>query len=80
VCVINSRLESNKEREERQQTSSETPFAASTTPGSVSLVSLQRFRGGLVVKAHRLVYHSTLGWILIKKKKMMKKGFVCVST
>jgi len=26
-------------------------------------------RGGLVFKAHRLVYHSTLGWIVIKKKK-----------
>jgi len=28
-----------------------------------------RFRGGLVCKAHRLVYHSTLGWRVIKKKK-----------
>jgi len=27
--------------------------------------------GGLVFKAHRLVYHSTLGWRVIKKK--MKK-------
>jgi len=27
------------------------------------------FRGGLVFKAHRLVYHSTLGLIVIKKKK-----------
>ena len=27
------------------------------------------FRGGLVFKAHRLVYHSTLGWRVIKKKK-----------
>jgi len=27
-----------------------------------------RFRGGLVFKAHRLVYHSTLGWRVIKKK------------
>ena len=31
---------------------------------------MQRFRGGLVIKAHRLVYHSTLGWIVIKKKKV----------
>jgi len=30
---------------------------------------VQRFRGGLVVKAHRLVYHSTLGVRVIKKKK-----------
>jgi len=28
-----------------------------------------RFRGGLVFKAHRLVYHSTLGLSVIKKKK-----------
>ena len=27
------------------------------------------FRGGLVFKAHRFVYHSTLGWRVIKKKK-----------
>jgi len=30
---------------------------------------VKRFRGGLIVKAHRLVYHSTLGWRVIKKKK-----------
>ena len=30
---------------------------------------VNRFRGGLVFKAHRLVYHSTLGWRVIKKKK-----------
>ena len=28
-----------------------------------------RFRGGLVFKAHKLVYHSTLGSRVIKKKK-----------
>jgi len=28
-----------------------------------------RFRGGLVFKAHRLVYHSTLGLRVITKKK-----------
>ena len=27
------------------------------------------FRGGLVFKAHRLLYHSTLGLRVIKKKK-----------
>ena len=27
----------------------------------------RRFRGGLVVKVHRLVYDSTLGWRVIKK-------------
>ena len=29
----------------------------------------QWFRGGLVFKAHRLLYHSTLGLRFIKKKK-----------
>ena len=29
---------------------------------------MQRLRGGLVFKAHRLVYHSTLGLRVIKKK------------
>jgi len=28
-----------------------------------------RFRGGLVCEAHRLLYHSTLGLRVIKKKK-----------
>ena len=32
--------------------------------------TLQRFRDGLVFKAHRLLYHSTLGLKIIKKKKM----------
>jgi len=31
--------------------------------------NVQRFRGGLVFKAHRLVYPSTLGLGVIKKKK-----------
>ena len=30
---------------------------------------MQRFRGGLVFKAHRLSYNSTLGLGVIKKKK-----------
>ena len=33
---------------------------------------MKRFRGGLVFKAHRLVYHPTLGLRVIKQKK--KKG------
>jgi len=32
-------------------------------------INVQRFRGGLVFKAHRLFYHSTLGLRAIKKKK-----------
>ena len=31
--------------------------------------NVQRFRGGLVFKAHRLLYHSTLGLRVKKKKK-----------
>jgi len=30
---------------------------------------VKRFRGGLVFKAHRLLYHSTLGSRVIQKKK-----------
>ena len=30
--------------------------------------NVQRFRGGLVFKAHRLLCHSALGWRVIKKK------------
>jgi len=39
----------------------------------------KRFRGGLVVKAHRLVYHSNLGLRVIKKKKKKKKKKGCSS-
>ena len=35
--------------------------------------NVRRFRGGLVFEAHRLLYHSTLGWRVIKKKKKKKK-------
>ena len=38
-------------------------------PESPDLGLVKRFRGGLVFKAHRLVYHSTLGLRVIKKKK-----------
>ena len=34
---------------------------------------VKRFRGGIVFKAHRLVYHSPLGWRAIRKKKK-KRG------
>jgi len=34
---------------------------------------VKRFRGGLVFKAHRLVYHSTLGLRVIKKKKKSRE-------
>ena len=36
---------------------------------------MQRFRDGLVFKAHRLVYHSTLGLRVMKKKKELEPTF-----
>jgi len=35
---------------------------------------MKRFRGGLVVKAHRLLYHSTLGLRAIKKKRREREA------
>jgi len=35
---------------------------------------VKRFRGGLVCKAHRLLYHSTLG-LKVKKKKMRTASY-----
>jgi len=37
------------------------------------LGDVQQFRGGLVFKAHRRVYHSTLGLRVIKKKKKLEE-------
>ena len=37
--------------------------------GQLLYRNVQRFRGGLVCKAHRPLYHSTLGLRVIKKKK-----------
>ena len=34
---------------------------------------VKQFRGGLVFVAHRLVYHSTLGLRVIKKKKRRRR-------
>jgi len=36
---------------------------------AASLSDVQRFRGGLVFKAHRLLYHSTLGVRVIQKRR-----------
>ena len=36
---------------------------------------VRRFRGRLVFKAHKLLYHSTLGLRVIKKKKEDLRGF-----
>ena len=37
-------------------------------------INMQRFRGGLVFKAHGLLYHSTLGLRVIKKKRRLEEG------
>ena len=42
--------------------------------GVVVACDLLRVQGGLVFKAHRLVYHSTLGLRVIKKKNKKKGG------
>jgi len=42
--------------------------------GAVTHNLVQRFRGGLVFKAHRRVYHSTLGLRVIKKAHNMDEG------
>ena len=38
--------------------------------------NVQRFRGGLVCKAHRLLHHSTLGLRVITKKKVGVRTWV----
>ena len=39
--------------------------------------NMERFREGLVFKAHRILYHSTLGWRVMKKKRRIRvRGFV----
>jgi len=41
-------------------------------------IDVKRFRGGLVCKAHRLLYHSTLGPRVIKKKKKKRTLLVAL--
>jgi len=38
--------------------------------------NMQRFGGGLVFKAHRLLYHSTLGLRVIKKTRRQAGGWL----
>ena len=35
---------------------------------------MERFRGGLIIKAHRLLYHSTLGSRVMKRKMLRVSG------
>jgi len=84
LCVsLNSRLESNKEEEDLSASLRSACFcflrsicfwrvmfvSTSTCAGQLLIRNVKRFRGGLVFKAHRLLYHSTLGLRVIKKKK-----------
>ena len=39
--------------------------------------NVQRFRGGLVFKAHKLLYHSTLGLRVMKKNKKFVRSAGC---
>ena len=41
---------------------------SSRTEEQLLYINVQRFRGGLVFKAHRLSYHSTLGLRVMTKK------------
>ena len=43
-------------------------FGSSQARDRLLHINVQLFRGGLVFKAHRLLYHSTLGLRVIKKK------------
>jgi len=45
------------------------PHARKSVYEIVSALMNLRFRGGLVVKAHRLLYHLTLGLRVIKRKR-----------
>ena len=44
------------------------------TPGCRPEADVKRFRGGLVFKAHRWLYHSTLGSRVIKKKRRLTEA------
>ena len=60
-------------------------FAKSQSPQQLLYINVQRFRGGLVSKAHTLLYHSTLCSRVIKKKKesprmlVVSKVILCLS-
>ena len=60
-----------KEREGESQRGMGRERTRESVAGCRPLPAL-RFRGGLVCKAHRLVYHSTLGVRVIKKKKQQQ--------
>ena len=53
---------------------SSTFWIQSSTAGRLLCRKVKRFRGGLVFKAHRLVYRSTLGWRVMNNKKVPDAG------
>jgi len=53
---------------------------SSTTRAPAPREDVKRFRGGLVFKAHRLLYHTSLGLRVIKKKKKERRGGYTVSS
>jgi len=57
--------------ERRDETSEELEGSLVPLPAVEPTYVHLRFRGGLVFKAHRLLYHSTLGLRVIKKKQKM---------
>ena len=59
----------------RAMTLIEKPLPGTKSATDRVQINVQQYRGGLVFKAHRLVYHSTLGLRVIKKKKeLMQVG------
>ena len=76
LCVLNSRRGGNKEEEVSRGPCSLEPallqLARLSSLGICVLLSthrnVHRFRGRLVFKTHRLLYHSTLGLRVITKK------------
>jgi len=51
-------------------------YGTGFSPAPEQLLSrnVERFRRGLVLKVHRLLYHSTLGSRVFKKKKSMARA------
>ena len=58
------------ERERWEKVVAASNDAGDATSQQVALRNVLWYRGGLVFKAHRLLYHSTLGLRVIKKKKV----------
>ena len=57
----------------RRMSEAKTVAAASSDSTKSTCRNVQQFRGGLVFTAQRLLYHSTLGLRVIKKKRMERR-------